>query len=131
MRQRPREPKLREHQPSCRMNPAEYSLLKTAAKRCQMTVAGFLAHCALKAARDLDRTAADIATEREIVEELFAARRYLGRIGGLLNQVAKALNSGADAPQLDQILDAVTRAARRTEAAADTVSRHHDGKAAA
>ena len=113
------------------MNDSEYAQLKTAADACGLSVANFLAHSALKAARDLDRTAAEIATEREVVEELFAARRYLGRIGGLLNQVARALNSGADAPQLDQALRAVTGAARRTENAADVVSRHHTGEARA
>ncbi|MFG3117866.1 plasmid mobilization protein [Streptomyces sp. NPDC048197] len=118
-------------QPSCRMNDTEYAQLTAAADACGMSIASFLAHSTLKAARNLDRTAAEIATEREIVQELFASRRYLGRIGGLLNQVAKALNSGADAPQVHQVLQAVTHAAQRSDAAAAALSRHHDSEAAA
>ncbi|WP_431331239.1 DUF1778 domain-containing protein [Streptomyces sp. IPPR8] len=41
------------HQPSCRMNDAEYQLLARAAATCHMSVAGFLARAALDAARDL------------------------------------------------------------------------------
>ncbi|WP_371215438.1 DUF1778 domain-containing protein [Streptomyces sp. AD55] len=104
------------HQPSCRMNDAEYQLLVRAAAVCHMTVAGFLARSALNAARDLDRTAADIAGEREMLHELFALRRHLGQLGNNLNQVAKALNSGTDAPQAEVVLAAVQRAAKRVDA---------------
>jgi uncharacterized protein (DUF1778 family) len=104
-------------QPSCRMNDDEYQLLLQAAAACRMSVATFLARAARKAARDLERTAAEIATEREIVAELFAVRRQLGYIGNNLNQVAKTLNSGADAPQALAVLDAVQRAAARVETA--------------
>ncbi|MFF3372036.1 plasmid mobilization relaxosome protein MobC [Streptomyces sp. NPDC002680] len=106
----------RVRQPSCRMNDDEYQLLARAASACRMSVASFLAHAALTAARDLDRTAAEIATEREVLNELFALRRHLGHIGNNLNQVARALNSGADAPNTLAVLDAVTRAARRVDA---------------
>ena len=81
-----------------------------------MSVASFLAHAALKAARDLDRTAAEIATEREVINELFAVRRHLGYIGNNLNQVAKATNAGADVPHAESVLEAVRRAAKRVEA---------------
>ncbi|MFI0257254.1 plasmid mobilization protein [Streptomyces sp. NPDC017102] len=102
-------------QPSCRMNDDEYQLLVRAASACRMSVAAFLAHAALKAARDLDRTAAEIATEREVLTELFAVRRHLGQIGNNLNQVAKATNAGADVPYARAVLDAVHRAAKRVE----------------
>ena len=74
-RQRPRQPKLfkRLHQPSCRMNDAEFARFATAAAHCKMTNAAFLAYAVDKAARDLTRTAAAIATEREVINELFAA----------------------------------------------------------
>ncbi|WP_241838900.1 MULTISPECIES: hypothetical protein [Streptomyces] len=64
-RQRPRQPpaKKRRHQHSTRFNDDEYALVSTAAQ-CNLTVAGFLARAALAAARDLDRTNAEIATER-------------------------------------------------------------------
>lgn len=128
-RQRARQPKPRKrlHQPSCRMNDAEYQRFTDAAAQCQMTNAAFLAYSVDKAARDLTRTAAEIATEREVLDEVFAARRHLGRIHGLFNQVAKALNSGADTPHLDAAAQAVLKAARRMEDAADTLLAHRDG----
>lgn len=132
-RQRARQPKKhkRLHQPSCRMNDTEYKRFTDAAAHCQMTNAAFLAYAVDKAARDLTRTAAEIATEREIIEELFAARRNLGRIHGLFNQVARALNSGADAPYLNAAAQAVRSAARRMEDAADALLAHRDSGAAA
>ncbi|MEU6756373.1 plasmid mobilization relaxosome protein MobC [Streptomyces sp. NPDC046685] len=114
-RERLRAENKRMHQPSCRMNDDEYQLLVRAASACRMSVAGFLAHAALKAARDLDRTEAEIATRREVVSELFALRRALGPIGNNLNQVATVLNSGADAPHAKAVLDAVQRTAQRVE----------------
>lgn len=89
------------------MNDAELKRLTDAAAHCEMSNAAFLAYAVDKAARDLTRTAAEIATEREVINELFAARRHLGRIHGLFNQVAKALNSGADTPHLDATAEAV------------------------
>lgn len=132
-RQRARQPKKRKRlkQPSCRMNDAEYKRFTDAAAQCQMTNAAFLAYAVDKAARDLTRTAAEIATEREVIDELFAARRHLGRMHGLFNQVAKALNSGAEAPHLDAAAKAVRSAARRMEDAADALLAHRDGGAAA
>ncbi|MEU4143266.1 plasmid mobilization relaxosome protein MobC [Streptomyces parvulus] len=106
------------------MNDAEYQLLVRAAATCHMSVAGFLARAALDAARDLGRTAADVAGEREMLQELFALRRYLGQLGNNLNQVAKALNSGADAPQAEAVLAAVQRAAKRV----DAFAQHHMDK---
>ncbi|MCD9193366.1 plasmid mobilization protein [Streptomyces albireticuli] len=114
-RERLRDENKRMRQPSCRMNDDEYQLLLRAASACRMSVASFLAHAALKAARDLDRTAAEIATEREVLTELFAVRRHLGQIGNNVNQVAKATNAGADVPHTRAVLDAVHRAAKRVE----------------
>ena len=132
-RQRARQPKSRKRlrQPSCRMNDAEFKRFTDAAAHCEMSNAAFLAYSVDKAARDLTRTAAEIATEREVIDELFAARRHLGRIHGLFNQVAKALNSGADAPHLDAAAEAVGSAARRMEDAADALLAHRDGGAPA
>ncbi|MEV6506316.1 plasmid mobilization relaxosome protein MobC [Streptomyces sp. NPDC051642] len=109
------------------MNDTEFQRFADAAAHCQMSNAAFLAYAADKAARDLNRTAAEIATEREIINELFAARRHLGRIHGLFNQVAKALNSGAEAPHLDAAVEATGSAARRMEDAADALLAHRDG----
>ncbi len=127
-RERLRDEKKRVRQPSCRMNHDEYRLLVRAAAECRMSVAGFLAHAALNAARDLNRTAADIAGEKEMLQELFALRRHLGQIGNNLNQVAKALNSGSDALQAAAVLAAVQRAATRVDA---FTQQHLDNQAAA
>lgn len=120
-RERLRDENKRLHQPSCRMNDAEYQLLARAAATCHMSIAGFLARSALDAAHDLGRTAADIAGEREMLHELFALRRHLGQLGNDLNQVAKALNSGADASQAEAVLATVQRAAKRV----DAFTQHH------
>lgn len=124
-RQRPRQPreKKRLHQPNTRLNEEEFSLIKSAAARCHLSVAGFLARAALAAARDLDRTSAEIADEREVITALFESRRRLGWAGSNLNQVSKALNSGADVPQLDTAVSAVQRAAETVhEAAAQLIA---------
>ncbi|WUV97328.1 plasmid mobilization relaxosome protein MobC [Streptomyces sp. NBC_01471] len=128
-RQRPRQPKplKRLHQPSCRMNDAEFARFTKAADQCDMSNAAFLAYAVDKAARDLTRTAAEIATEREVIDEIFAARRHLGRIHGLFNQVAKVLNSGDSAPNLDATARAVLGAARRMDDAGDALLAHRDG----
>ncbi|MFD3488764.1 plasmid mobilization protein [Streptomyces sp. NPDC058665] len=115
-RERLRDDDKRIHQPSCRMNDTEYRLLASGAAACGMSIAAFLARAGRTAARDLGRTAAEVAGEREVVNELFALRRHLGQIGNNLNQVAKAANSGADAIQASAVLDAVERAARRVDA---------------
>ncbi|EOT04761.1 hypothetical protein K530_07012 [Streptomyces noursei CCRC 11814] len=60
-----------------------------------------------------------MASRREMVAELFTARRHLGQVGRNLNQVAKALNSGAWPPELDVVLAATNRAVRRVQDAAD------------
>ncbi|GFN02172.1 hypothetical protein Smic_07280 [Streptomyces microflavus] len=112
-RQRPRQPpeKKRLRQPATRFNEDEYALIRSAADRCKLSVAGFLARAALAAARDLDRTSAEIADEREVITALFDSRRRLGWAGSNLNQAVKALNSGAEAPQLEAAIAAVRRAA--------------------
>ncbi|MFG2483419.1 plasmid mobilization protein [Streptomyces virginiae] len=119
-RQRPRQPRERKrlHQPNTRFNEEEFALIKSAAARCNLSVAGFLARAALSAAHDLDRTSAEIADEREVITALFESRRRLGWAGSNLNQVSKVLNSGADAPQLEAALAAVRRAADTVHEAA-------------
>ncbi|MFJ6898207.1 hypothetical protein [Streptomyces hokutonensis] len=112
-RQRPRQPRAtkRLHQPNTRFNEEEFALIKSASARCNLSVAGFLARAALAAARDLDRTSTEIADEREVITALFDSRRKLGWAGSNLNQAVKALNSGADTPQLEAAIAAVHHAA--------------------
>ncbi|MBP5861379.1 plasmid mobilization relaxosome protein MobC [Streptomyces sp. LBUM 1478] len=87
-----------------------------------MSVAGFLAYSGLAMARDRSRTAVAIATERDVLTELFAMRRQLGWAGSNLNQAAKILNSGGDVPQLTQVMADVRRAADAVRMAADKVA---------
>jgi hypothetical protein len=111
------------------MNDAEFARFTAAAEACEMSNAAFLAYAVDKAARDLNRTAAEIAAERQVIDELFAARRHLGRIHGLFNQTVKALNSGADVPHLDAAAQTVASAAARMEDAADALLAHRDNAA--
>ncbi|MFC5218857.1 plasmid mobilization protein [Streptomyces coerulescens] len=126
-RQRPRQSpeKKRLHQPNTRFNDEEFALIKSAAARCNLSVAGFLARSALAAARDLDRTSAEIADEREVITALFDSRRRLGWAGSNLNQAVKALNSGAVAPQHEAAVAAVRRAADTAHEAATRLIEHH------
>ena len=126
-RQRPRQSpeNKRLHQPNTLFNDEEFALIKSAAARCNLSVAGFLARSALAAARDLDRTSAEIADEREVITALFDSRRRLGWAGSNLNQAVKALNPGAKAPQLEAAIAAVRRAADTAhEAASRLIERH-------
>ncbi|MFD9151816.1 hypothetical protein ACFWDF_32100 [Streptomyces diastaticus] len=126
-RQRPRQSpeKKRLHQPNTRFNDDEFAMIKSAAAQCNLSVAGFLARSALAAARDLNRTSAEIADEREVITALFESRRRLGWAGSNLNQAVKALNSGADVPQLEAAVAAVRRAADTAHEAATRLIEHH------
>ncbi|MEW1599374.1 plasmid mobilization relaxosome protein MobC [Streptomyces sp. NPDC093808] len=73
----------------------------------------------LAAADDSENTAAAIASHRDLIAELFAARRHLGQVGNNLNQVARALNSGAHPAELDAVVSAVQRAVTRVQAVTD------------
>ncbi|WTD05924.1 hypothetical protein OH717_26770 [Streptomyces albidoflavus] len=126
VRQRPRQSpeKKRLHQPNARFNDDEFALITSAASRCNLSVAGFLARSALTAARDLDRTSAEIADERDVITALFDSRRRLGWAGSNLNQAVRALNTGAEAPHLEAAISAVRRAADTThDAAAQLIKR--------
>ncbi|MEU0910452.1 mobilization protein [Streptomyces althioticus] len=95
-----------------------------------MSVAGFLAHSALAAARDQSRTAAAIATERDILTALFGVRRQLGWAGSNVNQAVKALNSGGSAPHFAAALADLQRAAQAVQRAAERVANGQEGQAA-
>ncbi|WP_425505682.1 plasmid mobilization protein [Streptomyces typhae] len=128
-RQRPRQPRetKRLHQPNARFNDEEFDLIKSAAAQANLSVAGFLARSALRAARDRDRTAAEIADDREVITALFDSRRRLGWAGSNLNQAVKALNSGSEAPQIEAAITAVRTAADRVhEAASRLIAREQN-----
>ncbi|MFK0049880.1 plasmid mobilization protein [Streptomyces sp. NPDC090741] len=106
---------------SVRVNDDEHALVATAAKAVGCTVAGFFARAALSAAHDPGNSAAAIAGRRETVTELFSARRHLGQIGNNLNQLTRAVNSGAQPTdaQINAALDSVRRATARVQDATD------------
>ncbi|WP_427919032.1 mobilization protein [Streptomyces sp. cg40] len=115
---------------SVRLNEQELSIIQSGADHVGMSVAGFLAHSALAAARDRSRTAAAIATERDILTALFGVRRQLGWAGSNVNQATKALNSGADAPHFAAALADLQAAAQAVQRAADRVTNRQEEQAA-
>nr|WP_239150296.1 mobilization protein [Streptomyces sp. SID13588] len=127
-RARPRDKKQRRAH-SVRLNPAEHALIQAGADTVGMSVAGFLAYCGLAMARDQSRTAVAIATERDVLTELFAMRRQLGWAGSNLNQAATALNSGSDVPHLTDVIADIHRAADAVTAAANRVANREAGEA--
>jgi uncharacterized protein (DUF1778 family) len=96
---------------SVRLSEREHEIIAAGAEAVGMSIAGFLAQSALAAARDLDRTAAAIASQQDTLTALFAIRRQLGYANNNLNQVAHALNSGAYPDGLEDTITAVHRAA--------------------
>ncbi|MEV7169899.1 plasmid mobilization relaxosome protein MobC [Streptomyces sp. NPDC093224] len=96
---------------SVRLTEPEYLRIAGGADAVGMSVAGFLATSGLAAARDLDRTAAVIATTQDVLTTLFALRRQLGIANNNLNQAVKALHLGVAPEGLDDTIAAVLRAA--------------------
>ncbi|NYV73322.1 plasmid mobilization relaxosome protein MobC [Streptomyces sp. UH6] len=112
---------------SVRLNDDEKHRLTVAATASGTNLPAFLARSALAAARDPERAAGAIAGERELISEMFAARRNLGQAGNNLNQIARAINSG-DRPagtHIDAVLAAVRRATDRVQAVADQLLQRH------
>lgn len=109
----------RPHVRNTRFSNDELALVAAGAKAAGLTLAGFLARAALTAARDLERTASVVADEREVIAELFAARRHLGQVGNNLNQVARAVNSGGHPAEIDVVIAAAHRAIGRVQAVTD------------
>ncbi|TRO61804.1 plasmid mobilization relaxosome protein MobC [Streptomyces sp. IB201691-2A2] len=128
-RSRPRDKRQRPAH-SVRLNEQELSIIQSGADHVDMSVAGFLAHSALAAARDHSRTAAAIATERDILTALFGVRRQLGWAGSNVNQAARALNSGVDAPHFAAALADLQRAAQAVQRAADRITNRQEEQAA-
>lgn len=122
---RPRDKKQRPAH-SVRLNTHELAIIRSGAEQVDMSVAGFLAYSALAAARDQSRTAAAIATERDVLTALFGVRRQLGWAGSNVNQAVKALNSGADAPHFATALAELQRAAQAVQRAADRITNRQE-----
>ncbi|MEV3857620.1 plasmid mobilization relaxosome protein MobC [Streptomyces sp. NPDC050095] len=107
-----------------RVNDDEKRRLTDAASTVHASLPAFLARSGLAAADDLENTAAAIAGRRELVTELFAARRHLRQVGNNLNQVARALNADERPAQLPVVLDAVARALHRIQSVTDQILDH-------
>ncbi|MFE3387444.1 plasmid mobilization protein [Streptomyces anulatus] len=127
-RARPRDKKQRRAH-SVRLNPSELALIQGGADAAGMSVAGFLAYSGLAMARNRSRTAVAIATEQDVLTQLFAMRRQLGWAGSNLNQAAKILNSGGDVPHLAQVMADVHRAADAVRSAAEKVANRQSDEA--
>ncbi|WP_408058274.1 plasmid mobilization protein [Streptomyces tauricus] len=112
---------------SVRLNDSEKKRLAAAATTARTTLPAFLARSGLAAAHDLDATTAAIAGQRELVAELFAARRHLGHVGNNLNQVTRAINAGAHPPELDAVIAATRRAVQRVQHATDQLLQRDQG----
>lgn len=123
---RPRDKKQR---PACsvRLNTSERAVTQAGADSVGMSLAGFLAYSGMAMARDQSRTAVAIATERDVLTELFAMRRQLGWAGSNLNQVAKTLNSGGDVPHLADVIADIQRVTNAVRIAADRVANREAG----
>ncbi|MER5795169.1 plasmid mobilization relaxosome protein MobC [Streptomyces sp. NPDC001980] len=102
-----------------RLNDDEWSRLTAAARTSRKSLPAYLVRAGLAAADDSENTAAVIAGHRDLIAELFAARRHLGQVGNNLNQVARAINSGGQPAELDAVVSAVQRAVARVQAITD------------
>ncbi|MEH0625074.1 plasmid mobilization protein [Streptomyces stelliscabiei] len=110
-RRRLRDKQLRERRVHPRYSDDEFDLVQRAAVLSRMKPGGYVAECALAAARAEDPTAA-VADYRALVKTLMAANGQLGKIGNNLNQLTRHLNQDGAWPDPD----AVQRLLERVEA---------------
>ncbi|MGQ4484452.1 plasmid mobilization relaxosome protein MobC [Streptomyces sp. SAS_281] len=102
-----------------RLSDDEWTRLTAAARTSRKSLPAYLVRAGLAAAEDAENTAAVIAGHRDLIAELFAARRHLGQVGNNLNQVARAINSGGQPAELDAVVSAVQRAVARVQVVTD------------
>ncbi|WP_181800280.1 plasmid mobilization protein [Streptomyces ipomoeae] len=101
-RRRLRDKQLRERRVHPRYNDDEFDLVQKAAALSRMKPGGYVAECALAAARAEDPTAA-VADYRAMVKALMAANGQLGKVGSNLNQLARHLNQDGAWPHPDTV----------------------------
>jgi hypothetical protein len=101
-RRRLRDKQLREHRVHPRYNDDEFALVQNAAALSRMQPGGYVAECALAAARADDPTAA-VADYRAMVKALLAANGQLSFIGNNLNQLTWHLNKDGAWPHPDTV----------------------------
>ncbi|MEU2597918.1 plasmid mobilization protein [Streptomyces hirsutus] len=108
-RRRLRDKQLREHRVHPRYNDDEIALVKKASALSRMKPGGYVAECALAAAR-ADDPAAAVADYRAMVKSLMAANGQLGKVGSNLNQLTRHLNKDGAWPlpeTVQRLLDRV------------------------
>ncbi|MFB9881827.1 plasmid mobilization relaxosome protein MobC [Planobispora siamensis] len=98
----------------------ELAVLTLAAERKGMEVGAYVTEVALAVAQE-ELTPAPVDRRAQLVE-FIQARVTLNRIGNNLNQAARALNGGAEASELAQVLGLVQRTVLRVEEAAATIA---------
>ncbi len=123
MRPRLRQSQHRDRVRSIRLTADELTDVQQAAATMGMRVAGFLADAAVAVARAQERPHIRLMDQRALVQELMRASAQLARVGNNLNQVARTLNSGGQAPHVEDVLARVQRAAARVEAAATEIAK--------
>ncbi len=101
-RRRLRDKQLRERRVHPRYNDDEFALVQKAAALSRMQPGGYVAECALAAARADDPTAT-VADYRAMVQALMAGNRQLGGIGNNLNQLTWHLNKDGAWPHPDTV----------------------------
>ncbi|GGT04609.1 hypothetical protein GCM10010156_73030 [Planobispora rosea] len=97
----------------------EWSTLVLAAERKGLAVGAYIAEMALAVARE-ERTPMPVDQSAQLAE-FIQARVVLNRVGNNLNQAVRAVNSGAEAPELERVLALVRRTVLRVEEAASAV----------
>ena len=121
-------PRLRQHAQrdqvrSVRLTRDELRAVQQAAAEVGLTTAGFLADAAVAVARAQHGPGSWIVDQRGLVQELMTATAQLARVGNNLNQAVRALNSGGQAPYLDEAVARVIRTTDRVEAAAVRIAK--------
>ncbi|MBZ3906774.1 plasmid mobilization protein [Streptomyces griseiscabiei] len=126
-RRRLRDKQLRKRRIHPRYNDDEIALVQYAAALSRMNPGGYVAECALAAARADDPTAA-VADYRALVKALMAANGQLGKVGSNLNQLTRHLNMDGALPHphtVQRLLDRVEASITELDTA---VARITDGR---
>lgn len=101
-----------------RYSPEEFALIREAAAAAGVTATSYTADAAVASARARPPTSE--GARREAVLELWAARSQLRRYGSNLNQAARILNGGGEAPEW--LLSAIVLTNRAVERIDATVT---------
>jgi hypothetical protein len=105
-----------------RLADTEHAALRQAAERSGLTISGYAASASLAAAAG--QPAPDDHEAERLIAELMATRAQLRRYGNNLNQVARALNAGGEAPEwVSSAVRLTNRVVDRIDAAVTDLSR--------